>query len=121
MRLLLGTESGKVSLRDIEFDLQVVQVGKRHDRTLRATSGSTGKLRGDQLALFGGALENRSGHRRADDGRVELRFRIVQSALVPASGRPVRARFLPRVARSSKAEMSAQANSRAAGRLRISR
>ena len=77
----LRREFGKVVLRDIELDLNVVEIGERDYRTARATFGAAGKLRGDQFALFGGALENRAAYGRADHGGIELRLGIIHLAL----------------------------------------
>ena len=73
---LLRRELGKVVLRDIEFDLNVVQIGEGDDRSARAAFGAAGKLRGDQFALFGGALQNRAGDGSANHSGIELRLGV---------------------------------------------
>ena len=73
---LLGRQLGEVILRDIEFDLNVVQVGERDYRSARAAFGAAGELRGDEFSFFRRALENRAGDRSANHGRVELRLGV---------------------------------------------
>ena len=69
--LLLRTEAGEVILRDVKFDLDVVQVGQGDHLTLRAAFRGAGKLRRHQLAFFRGALENRAADRSTDHGGVQ--------------------------------------------------
>ncbi len=78
---MLGTEPGKIVLRDIEFDLEIVQIGQGDDQALRTAFGRAGKSRGHELAFFGGALKNGSSHRGADHGGVEQRLGIVRLTL----------------------------------------
>src|SRR5262249_39846293 len=54
---LLWAELGEIVLADVEFNLQVREIGKSHDRTTRSSRIScAGKLRRDKLALFRRAL-----------------------------------------------------------------
>ena len=78
---LIGRQLGKVVLRDVEFDLNVVEVGERDDGSARTAFGAAGELRGDEFAFFGGAFENRAGDRGADDGGIELRLGIIHLTL----------------------------------------
>ena len=48
---------------------------------MRAASRRAGELRGDQLTLLGGAIQNCAGDWRADHGCIELRFRVIELPL----------------------------------------
>src|SRR5580704_2847211 len=73
---LLGAELGEIVLRDVEFDLKVVQVSQGHYQALRAAFSGAGKSRGDQFSFFCGALKDGSSYRRANQGSVEQRLGI---------------------------------------------
>ncbi len=94
---LFGAEPGEIVLRDIEFHLKIVEIGQRDDQALRAAFGGAGESRSHQLAFFGGSLENGSGHRGADHGRVEQRLGVVRLSLgLLQSAAGARDLFLPR-------------------------
>ena len=57
-------------------------------------SAALANLRGDQFALFGGALENRAGHGRADHGRVEHGLGVIRLPLRLLQGAPGAGDFL---------------------------
>ena len=61
--------------------MKVGEVGKRNYRSLWTALGGTGKLRGNEFALFRRTLENCAVDRSSNDGGVELRFGEVSAAL----------------------------------------
>ena len=77
---LFRREFGEVVLSDVEFDLDVVQVGERNDGAARTAFGTAGELGGDEFTFFGGAIENRTADGGADDGGIELRFGVLHGA-----------------------------------------
>ena len=77
----VGTQSREVRLRDIEFDLKIVQVRERDHRTLRAARSGAGKLSRNQFTFFGRAIKNRARHWCANYRGVQLRLRVVELAL----------------------------------------
>ncbi len=94
---LSGVEPCEIILRDIEFHLQVVEIGQGDDQTLRATFGGAGKSRSHELALFRRPLENGSSHRSADHGGVEQGLGVVRLSLgLLQSAAGARNFFLPR-------------------------
>ena len=78
--LLFRRQFGKIILRDIELDLNVVQICEVHNRSARAAFGAAGELRGDQFAFLSGAFQNGAAHRGTDHRRVELRLGICHLA-----------------------------------------
>src|SRR5213078_1462851 len=78
---LLRSEFGEVILCNIEFDLDVIQIGQRDNRPAWTTFGAAGKLRRYQFALFSCAFKNRAADGRLDGRRVELSLGIVHLAL----------------------------------------
>ena len=69
-----GVQLGEIVLADVELHFQIVQIGQRDHVALGAAiAHETG---GDEFALLHGALQNRAGHRRADDGVARLRLGV---------------------------------------------
>src|SRR5438477_8382055 len=64
--LLPGAKLGEIVLRDVEFDLDIMQVGKRNNLTLWAAFSLAGELRRNQLTSFRGTLQNGARDRSSD-------------------------------------------------------
>src|SRR6185369_3310092 len=78
---LFGVEPGEIVLRDIEFHLEIVEIGQGDDQALRAAFGGAGESRSHELAFFRGPLENSSRYRGADHGGVEQRLGVIRLSL----------------------------------------
>ncbi len=70
-RFLFRTKPSEIILGDVQFHLQIVQIGQREYRTRRA-----GKLSGEQFALFYTAVQNRARDWSANHRRIQLLFRV---------------------------------------------
>ncbi len=66
----------EVVLRNVEFDLEIVQIGQRDHLSLRTALGAAGELRRYQLTLLCRAFQNRSGDRGADHRSIKPRLGI---------------------------------------------
>ena len=60
---LIRTQFGKVVLRDVQFDLNIVQIGESDDFTHRSTFSAAGETGSDQFALLCGAFEDSAVYR----------------------------------------------------------
>ena len=81
LRPLCRAKTGEVRLRDIELDLQIIQIRQGNHRTLWAARGCAGELRRNKLAFFCRTVENRARHRRADYRGIQLRLGIIKLPL----------------------------------------
>ncbi len=81
LSLLRGTKPGEIRLRDIEFDLKIIQVRQGYDRSLRPARRCARKLRRNQFAFFGSAVEDRARNGGTDYRGIKLCLGIIELAL----------------------------------------